>query len=229
MSRDARIPVWSVHGSTAGHLIPVTEERAQDPAIIDALFRWRKAHMAAFLTVFTPTPDKTRDYLTAFSLPDPGRILFLLADRAGRHVGHIGLCNITAADAEIDNVIRGEAVDTPDFMVRAHEALLRFAFVELGIASAYLNVLADNTRAIRTYRKVGFRAAGTTPLTREERDDGYRLRPAEKPQPNVRLPMLVRMEMARAAFLANATPDLGRRICAGADPAHGNFGRHGTR
>ena len=43
---------------------------------------------------------------------------------------------------------------------------------------AYLNVLADNSRAIRTYEKVGLHAVGRTPLTREEFDGGYRLKPA---------------------------------------------------
>ena len=64
--------------------------------------------MTAFLTVFAPTPEKTRNYLNDFSLPDPARMLFLVADCDNRYVGHIGLCNIAADGAEIDNVMRGE-------------------------------------------------------------------------------------------------------------------------
>jgi hypothetical protein len=63
--------------------------------------------MTAFLTVFDPTPEKTRHYLTAFSRPDPSRIRFLV-ERDNRPVGHIGLCNTAADGAEIDNVMRGE-------------------------------------------------------------------------------------------------------------------------
>ena len=197
------IPILSAQTSVTGFLIPITHRLAEDRAIVDALFRWRRAHMKAFLTVFTPTLEKTQNYLTDFSLPDPARILFLAADRASRHVGHIGLCNITADGAEIDNVVRGESVDNPDFMVHAHSALLRWAFSVLDIPLAYLNVLAHNERALRTYRKVGFREVARTRLVREEQDDGYRLRPASISNRDAAVATLARMEIVRGHWFAN--------------------------
>jgi RimJ/RimL family protein N-acetyltransferase len=156
--------------------------------------------MRSFLTVFEPTLEKTRNYLTAFSLPDDARILFLLVSRENRYVGHIGLCNIAADGGEIDNVIRGEPVDSPGFMVCAHEALLCWAFASLDLPSAYLNVLADNVRAIQTYEKVGFRAIERTPLLREEHEGGYRLRPISASSDDATGPMLIRMEILRDSF-----------------------------
>jgi RimJ/RimL family protein N-acetyltransferase len=196
---DMPIPIASAEGAAAGFLTPITYALAKDATIIDALFRWRLSHMKSFLTVFDPTPEKTRNYLTAFSLPDDARILFLVVSR-DRYVGHIGLCSIAPEGGEIDNVIRGEPVDMPGFMVCAHEALLRWAFRALAFPVAYLNVLADNTRAIKTYEKVGFRAIGTTPLLREDHEDGYRLRPISRSSGNATGPKLLRMEILRDTF-----------------------------
>lgn len=197
--REVSIPVVLAEESAAGFLRPLTHQMAGDPNIVDALFRWRREHMTAFLTVFVPTPEKTRSYLMDFSLPDPARILFLI-ERDNRDVGHIGLCNITPDQAEIDNVIRGERIDLPNFMVCAHNALLHWAFSTLNIHLAYLNVLSSNSRAIRTYEKVGLRSVRTTHLTREEFDGGYRLKPASASHMERTAPALIRMELSRDSF-----------------------------
>jgi len=199
---NVSIPIISRADNEIGNLAPVTRQLAEDPSVIDAVYRWRRAHMTAFLTVFTPTLEKTRTYLTRFSLADTARVLFLVADTDKRRVGHIGLCNIAANGAEIDNVIRGESVALPDFMVCAHVALLHWAFRTLRIPLAYLNVLSNNSRAIRTYQTVGLRSIHHVPLTREKIEGGgYRLLPATAPDDSTEL-TLVRMEISREAFLA---------------------------
>lgn len=174
--RTFAIPILA-SDCVVGRLTPVTRDMAEDAAVVDALFRWRRASMTAFLTVFDPTPEKTHHYLTAFSLPDPARILFLI-EHEDRTVGHIGLCNIAADGAEIDNVMRGEPVEVAGFMRDAHIALLRWAFSALDVPVIYLNVLADNTRAVRAYERTGFRTVSRTLLRREDFDGGYRLVPA---------------------------------------------------
>src|ERR1044072_6646865 len=112
------IPICSVDNSILGYLTPITRQMAEKQGIVDALYRWRRARMTSFLTAFIPTPEKTRRYLTEFSLPDAARILFLVTDCDSRYVGHIGLCNISPDGAEVDNVMRGEALNAPGFLVR---------------------------------------------------------------------------------------------------------------
>jgi RimJ/RimL family protein N-acetyltransferase len=199
--REFLLPVVA-DNSAAGSLTPVTHRMAEEADLVDALFRWRRAHMTAFLTVFVPTPEKTRHYLTAFALPDPARILFLI-ERHDRPVGHIGLCNIAADGAEIDNVMRGEPVDAPGFMIDAHHALMRWAFSTLDVPLVYLNVLADNARAIHAYQKAGLGVVGRMPLRREDFDGGYRLVPAADCGSVGGRRELLRMEISRSAFLAH--------------------------
>jgi RimJ/RimL family protein N-acetyltransferase len=197
--RQPPIPIYTSDATVAGHLVPITHKLAEDAAIIDSLFRWRRDNMAAFLTNFAATPEKTKAYLTSMSLSDAARILFLLAD-GERFVGHMGLCNITADSAEIDNVVRGEVTSVSSFMVFAHIALLRWTFSNLNVPLVYLNVLADNIRAIRTYKRVGLVETSRTPLLRRETIDGYVLAPAvgvcQKPSDA----MLIRMELQRDSF-----------------------------
>ena len=201
--REFSIPIISNDTGNRGFLTPITHELAEDPNVVASLYRWRQAHMRSFLTVFTPTLAKTREYLSAFSLPDPARVLFLVANPEGSYVGHIGLCNIAADAAEIDNVIRGEPVDVPGFMVCAHKALLRWAFTTLDLATAYLNVLGDNKPAIRTYEKVGLRAVGSTPLRCEEHDGGYRLIPCQTPAETLQLPTLSEWKFSAMSSLGS--------------------------
>jgi RimJ/RimL family protein N-acetyltransferase len=191
-----------VHSSTGliGVLRPITYELAGDASVLDALYRWRQAHMQAFLTRFTPSLDSTSKYLLSYSLPDSKRILFLIDDLTGRHVGHIGLCNITAASVELDNVVRGEPVDIPTFMVSAQTALLRWVFSQLDVPLAYLNVLQDNKRAIRSYSKTGFVPKARMPLGREETEGGHRLVPLSESVRGAPVGFLVRMELARESF-----------------------------
>jgi RimJ/RimL family protein N-acetyltransferase len=173
---------------------------AGDASVLDALYRWRLAHMQAFLTRFTPSLDSTSKYLLSYSLPDSKRVLFLIDDLTGRHVGHIGLCNITPASIELDNVVRGESVNIPSFMVSAQKTLLSWAFSQLDVPLAYLNVLEDNKRAIRSYSKTGFVARTSTPLGREEIEGGHRLVPLSGPVSGTPAGFLVRMELARESF-----------------------------
>jgi RimJ/RimL family protein N-acetyltransferase len=196
---DTYIPIHLPEGGITGYLTPITEQLAGDAEVVDALFRWREKHMSAFLTVFVPTKEKTRGYLCDFSLPNSARLLFLIKDQGRRPIGHIGLCNIAPGSAEVDNVIRGEPVNIPHFMILVHNALLDWTFSALGVPMVYLNVLDHNTRALRTYQKVGFSETSRVPLSREAIDGGYKLVPA-KDCTGSPGPTLIRMELQRDSF-----------------------------
>jgi RimJ/RimL family protein N-acetyltransferase len=174
---DAVVDVRGADGEIIARLVAINQDRAAHPAVVESLFRWRAAAMTGFLTVFEPTLEKTRGYLEKLVLVDPARILFLILDPAGRPVGNIGLCNITADEAEVDNIVRGERVETANFMAQVQAGLIAWAHRRLGVSRVYLNVLSDNERAVNSYLKAGYVETGRTPLTREPIEGGYRLVP----------------------------------------------------
>lgn len=196
----AEIVVRDDEGRAVGVLSPITDALAADAAVVDSLYRWRAAAMRGFLTVFAPTPEKTRAYLHKIALADPTRILFLVRDLEGRPIGNIGLCNVAPGEAEVDNVVRGERVPVPGFMIHVQRALVDWASSALGSRRVYLNVLSDNPRAIESYRRAGYVETGRTPLAREDTADGYRLTPM--PGAALNEPTLVRMELPVAARMA---------------------------
>ena len=176
--QSTSLPISNGRGQAIGSLVPITAQLAQDRDVLSDLCRWRAANMTSFFTVFEPSVEKTQAYLLRLSLPDPGRILFLIQDAAGRRVGNIGLCNVTDEDAELDNVLRGESVGDRSFMRFVQWSLADWVFHTLGLQKIYLNVLADNERAIRSYEHAGFAIVERKPLTRIEIPGGYNLVPA---------------------------------------------------
>jgi RimJ/RimL family protein N-acetyltransferase len=196
---DAFLPVLA-GGERIGRLVPVTPAVAARADVIEALCRWRRTYATKFLTVFTPDAARTRSYLFDFSLPDPARILFVIEGPPGRLVGNIGLCGIQEAEAELDNVIRGEAANSADFMVHVQRALLRWAFHQLDVQRIHLNVLADNERAIRSYRKAGFTKVSRRPLRRQTTAEGYRLVAGPDADGEATDLELVRMQIDRVCF-----------------------------
>lgn len=206
-STDSRsaLPIIA-HGDIVGRLVPLSRAKAEIPSVVEALHRWRSVHMKSFLTVFVSDPGRTHDYLTRFSLPDPARILFLIEEGSGRLIGHIGLCSISKDDAEFDNVLRGEPVDHADFMVHAQRTLLGWAFSALDLRLVYLNVLADNSRAVRSYEKVGFKAVSRQSLVRKPIEGGYQLVPEPCTLGEPTSLELLRMELCFASFEHSAVP-----------------------
>jgi RimJ/RimL family protein N-acetyltransferase len=197
---SSALPIRTNRGTAIGHLVPVTAQRAADPGVIERICRWRDLNKGAFLTVVEADLANTRRYLQDISLPDPARILFLIADLQERLIGNIGLRDVDADSAELDNVVRGEPVTSPDFMRGACAAVLDFGFAVLGIGSVHLSVLADNPRAIELYRRLGFAERGRRALVRQAIAGGYRLVDAELETGDATDLVLVRMGLDEAVF-----------------------------
>ena len=76
----------------------------------------------------------------------------------GRHIGSIGLHGVQGEDrsASLGIVIGDKEYWSQGYGSDALIALLRFAFDEMNLNRVWLEVLADNARAVASYVKCGF-------------------------------------------------------------------------
>ena len=78
----------------AGMLVPVCELHAGDERLIASCSAAGASESAfAFPTQFPVTHDGTATWLRAVCSTSPGRILFLVQDRFGHTVGHLGFAS----------------------------------------------------------------------------------------------------------------------------------------
>jgi RimJ/RimL family protein N-acetyltransferase len=169
-SEALRLP--SVHG---GHvtLAPFTAAMVTDDALIEALTRWRAENISGFTRLFRPTFEGTRAWSRSQLIERSDRILFLVRNADGHLVGHVGLSSFDfdAGTCEIDNVVRGERTAPPGTMAEAVAAVLDWAHLNLGPAEIRLRTLAENTRALALYHRLGFVPLSLIPLRRVAADD----------------------------------------------------------
>jgi perosamine synthetase len=153
-----------------GLLVPVCELHTDDERLIAQLSRWRQENAFAFPTQFEVTDEGTARWLRAGLLDVEDRLLFLVLDRHGHPVGHLGFANALAgaSELEIDNVVRGEKALARGLMSAALEALIAWAHQLFGPETVFLRVFADNEHAVRFYTRLGFRKDGLAALRRIE-------------------------------------------------------------
>ena len=149
-----------------GLLVPVCELHADDDTLIESLSRWRDEHARAFPTSVPVTAAGTARWLRAGLLGVEDRILFLVCDRHGHTVGHLGF----AGDGSImiDNVVRGLRDADPGLMSVALTALVHWATEMFAPRAIDLLVFEDNPHAVRFYERLGFATSSHIALTRTE-------------------------------------------------------------
>ncbi len=164
-----------------GHLVPVCDLHDGDDALIARFAAWREANAAAFPSRFPVTLDGTASWLRAKVLDVEDRLLFLVVDRRGYPVGHMGFANAVndAMAMEIDNVVRGVPGAEPGLMGLALTAMLDWAEEMFRPRSVLLRVLSDNEHAIDFYRRLGFRDDGAIPLRLHRQGGGQFLHAVE--------------------------------------------------
>jgi len=151
---------------TGGLLLPICRLQGDDKILIKTLAEWRSENISAYPTRFPVTIEGTASWLIKKLIDVPDRILFLVKDRYGNNVGHLGFANCLNDEGlmEIDNVIRGAKHVAPGIMHDAMVALVKWARTTLWPEGFYLRVLASNTHAIRFYQKLGFSETNRIPL-----------------------------------------------------------------
>ena len=172
-------------GDGRGYLAPVCDLHRDDPAMLALFVRWRDENQSAYPTRFPVTPEGTASWLTGRILDVDDRILFLVLDRHGRPVGHMGFANALNGEAalEADNIVRGVKGAQPGLMSEALKALLEWAEVMFRPRTVHLRVMADNARAIGFYRRLGFRDDALLPLRRRVNGSTEQFLPLESDDP----------------------------------------------
>lgn len=153
-----------------GFLVPVSEIHSLDESLIKDMSKWRADSSYAYPTQFQVTEGGTKKWLRSQVLDNPSRILFLLVDKFGNRIGHLGYANCLNDDGEmeIDNVLRGVRKVSPGIMTNAMQVLLDWAEEKLLPRRIYLRVLDDNQRAISFYENLSFKLEEKIPLRKKE-------------------------------------------------------------
>lgn len=143
---------------SGGYLVPVCELHANDSALIALLSQWRRDNSFAYPSQFQVTDEGTASWLRSKLLDVPDRLLFLVLNRFGTPIGHLGLANCLndSCEVEIDNVVRGDKHDNLGIMSEAMRVLIRWTEETIAPNSIFLRVFKDNDHAISFYQKLGF-------------------------------------------------------------------------
>jgi RimJ/RimL family protein N-acetyltransferase len=170
-------------GATIGHLEPMTHADLGDAAFVERLCAWRNRHHLKFFTASKVTPESTRRWLGELILARPDRIMFKVTDAVGRLVGQCGVCNASAASAELDGIIRGEALGRGNLMVLAERVLFDWLMGDLGVQRLVARIFADNIASLRLFLDLGMTIARHEMFERVEEDGVVRYQPTDDPAP----------------------------------------------
>lgn len=98
---------------------------------------------------------------------DRSRLAAAIIDDDGGLIGDTELENVTwrAGEAELRISIGDKRAWNRGYGTEALQEMARLAFTQMGLRSLYLRVSDENVRAIRSYRKVGFRKVGRLSAT----------------------------------------------------------------
>ena len=175
----APIPVSKDGVGRIGSLTPLDRALARDEEVVDAITRWRRRFGRFFFTQFEATNERTRAWLERVVLPDDARILFLIRDDSGAPVGHLGVCRITGASAELDNYIRGRRGGDPKLMLFAGLSLIGWVYAALGVGRVTARVYADNHRTLALYDETGCFERGPVTIRPDSPNGSNGARPHE--------------------------------------------------
>ncbi|MDF2659553.1 MAG: perosamine synthetase domain protein [Paenibacillus sp.] len=174
------IPI-TVNGKTCGRLRPITPDTLHSEEEIRLLTEWRSASGEWFTTQFPVTEHGTRQWLEQQVLQADDRILFFVDDEDWNPIAQVGFLHYDEVkkQCEFDNLLRGRKGRFGNIMIYALLALGEWSIRVLDLQTGYLNVLADNARAIAIYKKLGFQEEKRTPLVKQVEGDVTRWVAAE--------------------------------------------------
>lgn len=202
-----------------GYLLPVCELHASDEALVATLARWREENAFAYPSQFPVTIASTASWLKAKLLEVPDRLLFLVVDRFGTPIGHLGFANALndERELEIDNVVRGVKDGAKGLMSNAMRTLINWAEEAFSPKAIYLRVFQDNPHAVEFYRNLGFQDDRVIPLRRHDNANGFTYLPvadgdtAEPDKSFLRMVYSPRREWNGSRMILTAGPSISAR------------------
>jgi len=149
-----------------GFLLPMCKLQATDKSLIEILSKWRNENSFAFFSHFKVTFSGTSNWLQSQIINRKDRILFLLIDKYGNRIGHLGFTNSIndKEEMEIDSVLCGVKRVDKGIMSNAIIALIKWAQETIMPRIIFLRVFSDNEKAIKFYKGVGFKIVEKIPL-----------------------------------------------------------------
>ncbi len=182
-----RTPLWidifDSQENYIGHLSPLTVSVLDNDEIIQKLTHWRNRAMRYFLTQFTATPERTKNWLANIVFKDHSSLLFLIYSRS-KLIGQYGFKELSSDSVELHNLIRGEMGGHPRLIYYAEITLIRWLFETFKVGSIYGFVLSDNAMVLNLHRSVGFRLMELIPLHKLKFDGEIPLRMGEVNHPS---------------------------------------------
>lgn len=128
----------------------------------DICFRWvNDPDVTRYLGLLQPpaTVEAERAWITRVLADKAHQRVFVIEDEQGRPIGTCGLRGIDreAGTASLGIMIGENSRWDHGYGTAASRALVDFAFQTLGLREVRLSCHPDNRRALRCYRKVGFK------------------------------------------------------------------------
>lgn len=165
-----------------GFLLPVCKLHATDKSLIEQFSTWRSENSFAFFSQFKVTISGTSNWLQSQIINRRDRILFLLIDKYGNSIGHLGFTNSIndKEEMEIDSVLRGVKGVKKGIMSNAVNALINWAQEIIMPRIIFLRVFSDNEKAIKFYKGVGFKIDEKIPLRKCVEHDRIAYKPSEE-------------------------------------------------
>lgn len=144
-------------------LSPLTEEDAKD-----CYYWFLNPNINKFLSSKTipNTIEKSKEYIKSANSSNNSILLGIFCINSNEeYIGNIELQSIDFLNrnAALSIVIGNEKYLGLGFGTEAINLILKYAFLDLNLNMIYLNVFVNNKRAIKAYKKVGFKKCGIVP------------------------------------------------------------------
>lgn len=141
----------------------ITEIDIHNIELIEKITQWRDKYKACFLSEFTPTFEKTQQWLESAIIQNNNRLLFKIFTNENLLVGHIGAI-YKENYIEYDYYILGSKVEIKDFALTIARKFLLWVIEIEKVDYILGSVRWDNQHAINFHLRTGFVIYNEIPL-----------------------------------------------------------------